>query len=361
MQHLRALLLAAPLLSVDAQSSAPDSSRAPRASISVLPVLGSAPETGAQYGAAVFATRPHPTARSTRPSTIVGNAVRTAKRQTRLFLDTDTWTADNRWRVITNAVWQQYPLAWFGVGDDAPEDAEEPYTPRGTEFAVSVHRAVAPGVWVQVGARRIEQSMQRIAPDGAFASGTVVGATGGRTMLAHTGLVRDTRDNLFAATAGQFAELTLGVADEAIGSAFEFQRLRLDLRGYRTIARTHVVAAQVVAQGTGGTPPFDQLALVGSNSVMRGYVPGRFRDRWSTAVQAEYRSPSVRRLSGALFAGAAVIAPVARELPDGRVLPSYGAGLRFRMNPVTRTTVRVDYARGTAGQGGLYVAFSEAF
>jgi hypothetical protein len=110
----------------------------------------------------------------------------------------------------------------------------------------------------------------------------------------------------------------VGVADAALGSEFGFRRLRVDLRGYRALPQRHVLAAQLLLQGVGGAAPFDQLALIGSNSAMRGYVPGRF-------------------------------------------LPTIGAGVRFRMDPVTRATIRVDYARGTAGQGGLYVAFSEAF
>jgi outer membrane protein assembly factor BamA len=359
---LRSLpIVLAPILAVSAQSTPPDSAPAPRRSISVLPVLGSAPETGGQFGVALFVTMPPRDAATTRPSTIVGNAVRTAKSQTRIFLDTDRWSAGNRWRVVTNAIWQEFPLAYFGMGDESAEDAEEAYTPRGTELAATVHRLVAPDVWVQVGARRIEQAILRTASGGELASGTLTGSAGGRTVLAMTGVVRDSRDNLFAATSGHFAELTVSAADAAIGSEFDFSRVRLDVRGYRALRGEHVVAAQVVVQGTGGDAPFDQRALIGSNSVMRGYVPGRFRDRWSAAAQGEYRSPSVRRFSGAVFAGAAVVGPNVGDLASGRLLPTYGAGLRFRMNPVTRTTVRVDYARGTKGQGGLYVAFSEAF
>jgi hypothetical protein len=98
----------------------------------VLPVLGSAPETGWQFGVATFVTRVSRDSGTTRPSTIVGNAVRTVKAQTRVFLDTDTWWRDNTWRLVTSATWQQFPLAYFGVGDDAPAAAEEGYTPRGT-------------------------------------------------------------------------------------------------------------------------------------------------------------------------------------------------------------------------------------
>lgn len=94
---------------------------------------------------------------------------------------------------------------------------------------------------------------------------------------------------------------------------------------------------------------------------MRGYVPGRFRDDWMMAAQAEFRSHIAGSWGYALFAGAGKVAPTLGELGDARVLPSFGGGVRYRLDPKTGATIRVDYARGTPGQSGLYVSFNEAF
>ena len=64
-----------------------------------------------------------------------------------------------------------------------------------------------------------------------------------------------------------------------------------------------------------------------------------------------------RELGVAAFGGVAYLPSAAG---DNRPLPSGGAGLRFRLDPRTRSTIRVDYARGASGQSGLYVAFNEA-
>ncbi len=348
------------MLSLAAQPSA-DTAVAASRRIVVLPVLGAAPETGAQYGVALFVTRTAASAEPTRPSSIVGNAVRTAKQQSRVFLDVDRWSAGNQWRVLLNTSWQEFPLLYYGNGSDAPDSAEEAYTPRGTELALTVQRRVAPAVWLQVGARRIEQAIVRTEPGFALTDGSIPGSAGGRTVLASVGVVADARDNLFAPASGHLVELTASSANGSFGSEFDFQRVRLDARVYRTVGTGHVLAGQLLAQGTGGAPPFDQLALVGSSSAMRGYAFGRFRDRWLTSAQAEYRSPLVGRFGAAVFGGAAVIGANANDLSNSRVLPTYGAGLRFRMDKVARSAVRVDYALGTAGQSGLYVAFNEAF
>lgn len=77
---------------------------------SILPVLGSAPETGMQYGIALMRTRQPSDSLGTRPSAVIGNAVRTSKGQTRVFVDTDWWTRGNDWRLSTNSIWQEFPI-----------------------------------------------------------------------------------------------------------------------------------------------------------------------------------------------------------------------------------------------------------
>lgn len=344
-----------------AAQSTTDSTPAARRRIVVLPVLGAAPETGAQYGVALFVTKTVASTEPTRPSSLVGNAVRTAKQQTRVFLDVDRWSAGNRWRVLLNSSWQEFPLLYYGNGDSAPDRNEEAYTPRGTELALTLQRRIAPAVWLQGGARRIEQAIVRTEPGFALADGSIVGSSGGRTVLASVGLVADSRDNLFAPALGHLVELTASAANGSVGSEFDFQRVRLDARVYRTLGRAHVVAGQILAQGTGGEAPFDQLALVGSSSAMRGYATGRFRDQWLMSAQAEYRSPLVGRFGAAAFGGAGMIGSSLVNVAKSRFLPTYGAGLRYRLDQRARSTVRVDYAFGTAGQSGLYVAFNEAF
>ena len=332
-----------------------------RQNIVVLPVLGAAPETGAQFGGAILVTRQRPAAERTRASSVVGNAIRTSKGQTRIFLDTDLWSRGNRWRVATTASWQEFPLPYFGIGDSAPESAEEIYTPRGTDLGATLQQLIAPSFWLQAAVRRTETAIVRTEAGGALEPGTLTGSRGGRTVLATAGIVRDTRTNIFAPSGGHFAELTASVSDRALGSEFGFSRVRLDARTYYSLGGNHVLGMHLVAQGTAGTPPFDELALVGNGTSMRGYTRGRFRDRWLASAQAEYRSPLMWRIGAAAFAGAAVTAPAADALGRGRVLPTMGAGLRYRLNPATGSTVRVDYARGTRGESGLYVAFGEAF
>ena len=276
-------------------------------------------------------------------------------------MDFDKWTANNDWRFQTTAIWQQYPLPYFGIGDDTEEDAEELYTPRGTDIWGTVQRRVGPKRWVVGHVRRTENEMRKTEIGGLLEPGTIIGSRGGRTVLASAGFITDTRDNIFAPTRGQYGEIMVASANSAIGSDFDFTRVRFDVRAYMGIGDGHVLAGQATAQGISGDAPFDQLSQVGSSTVMRGYLPGRFRDDWMAAAQGEFRSALYKNMGLAFFGGAGFVAPEAGELLSARVLPSIGAGFRYRLDPKTGATIRIDYARGTTGQSGLYVSFSEAF
>ncbi len=346
---------------VGAQEAAVPTDTAPKWKLNFLPVLGSAPETGFQYGVAIFATKPH-RVEGTRMSSIVSNAIQTAKGQTRAFVELDKWTANNDWRFQAMAIWLQYPLPYFGVGDDTDEDAEVLYTPRGTDIWGTVQRRTGPKRWVVGHLRRIENEMRKTEAGGSLQVSTLAGWDGGRTVLASIGFITDTRDNIFAPSRGQYGEIMFASANGMIGSDFDFTRVRFDVRRYRQIGTGHVLAAQATAQGIlSGGPPFDQLSQVGSSTMMRGYLPGRFRHNWMAAAQGEFRSALYKNMGLAVFGGAGFVAITPEELASARVLPSVGGGFRYRLDPKTGATIRIDYARGTPGQSGLYVSFSEAF
>jgi outer membrane protein assembly factor BamA len=234
------------------------------------------------------------------------------------------------------------------------------YVPRGIEATVTVQQRLAGSWYATAGLRHLDQ---RITPDtiGVLRTRTVVGSAGGVVTELSAGLLTDTRDNLFAPHAGRLVQLSYARSDDAVWSDFTFGTARLDVRQYRTVRREHVLATQLQVTGVDGTAPFDQLALIGNSDIMRGYKRGRYRDRWTAALQGEYRTPLRRRLGAVLFAGAGMAAPSLSGFADSRLLPSYGAGLRVQIDQRQRTGVRADYGRGTGGASGLYIGFNQAF
>lgn len=325
-----------------------------------LPAIGSAPETGLQFGATVLSVREFPQKEQRRPATVQVTAIRTVKGQVRVSLDAERWTVNNRWRMALNSAWQRFPLAYFGIGADTPESARELYSPSGFETTITVQRRLTRSLFAVIAPRVV--STRIAAPDstGALHTSAIVGSSGGRTVEIATGLLADTRDNLFAPRNGQFTQVQVARANDAIGSDFTYTRMRADARLYRSIG-AHTFAAHALVHGTTPGASFDQMPLVGSSDIMRGYARGRYRDRWLAASQVEYRSPYATRVGGVLFAGAGTVDSTVSGLASSRLLATYGAGARVLLDRRQRTAVRVDYARGSSGARGLYIGFNQAF
>jgi hypothetical protein len=91
-----------------------------RRRIQPLPALASAPETGLQYGATVLAVWEPAAVLRTRPSSLTASALRTAKSQTRIRIDAERWSRGNAQRIAGSLQWQEFPLSYFGVGENAP-------------------------------------------------------------------------------------------------------------------------------------------------------------------------------------------------------------------------------------------------
>ncbi len=357
-------LLAAAVVTRPAAAQSPDSTVG-RRRIQALPAFGSAPETGVQYGATLFAVFEQPRAAHTRPSAAVAYAIRTAKSQTRIGMEGEHWTAGNARRYAGTLVWQKYPLPYYGIGQDAPESAKEIFTPSGIEAIASAQQRVRGSLYALSSLRFVNQTVK---PDslGALERNAITGNRGGRVVELTLGGLDDSRDNVFAPMHGRLVQLSYARSADAMGSEFNYGRLRLDARAYGTIRGSHVIAFQALAIKVDGTSarngiPFDQLALVGGGDIMRGYARGRFRDRTFGGAQAEYRTPVSHRIGAVAFAGAGAIAPRASDLGSATLLPTYGAGLRVQIDPAQRTAVRADYGRGRDGNSGLYIGFNQAF
>lgn len=346
----------------------------------VLPVIGSAPETGLQFGVAVLRTTDRRDGGATRPTVLMSNAVRTAKGQTRAFVDADYWATESRWRVQGIAIAQQFPLGFWGFGSSSPEEARRDFTPRTTDLTLTVWRGLSRRSWLIAQARRVQSRLIEAdtydCPIDTFAGAEPIGApnaeftcapdpiesVAGTTVLLSGGFVLDARDNILGPTRGHYLEVLVGKSAGAFGSDWDFTRVRVDARAYRTVGAGHVlgVQAQLLAHGDGAIP-INLQAVVGNNTTMRGYEMGRFVDRALATAQLEYRTPLRGKWGGAAFAGATLLSYEVERLFEARALPSVGGGIRYRLDAAARSAIRVDYAFGTSGQRGLYIAFNEAF
>jgi hypothetical protein len=158
---------------------------------------------------------------------------------------------------------------------------------------------------------------------------------------------RDTRPNRFYPTGGMLIDFTSDFFSQGLGSKYSFQSYKFTFNKYFGFGETQVLAYNFFACGTGGQPPFYGNCIYGTNNELRGYVAGRYLDRYMVATQLEYRLSLPMRFGIAAFGGVGEVVPGGNQnFRRKRFLPSGGAGGRFQLSKKYHVNLRVDYAQG---------------
>ena len=92
------------------------------------------------------------------------------------------------------------------------------------------------------------------------------------------GFIRDTRHNPLNVRDGFFGELAFLHGSDHLISDYRFTNTFADIRKHHPIVENVIWANQFVAQAGFGDLPFNELSVVGGDSLMRGYYMGRYRD-----------------------------------------------------------------------------------
>jgi outer membrane protein assembly factor BamA len=177
------------------------------------------------------------------------------------------------------------------------------------------------------------------------------------------GIMYDKRHNILNVREGVFSELALLRYHNAWGSDFSFTSVISDNRFYKRINRRDVLATQILGQFNLGDIPFNQLALLGGESINRGYYLGRFRDNNQLAAQVEYRLlplPFAKRWGAALFGSTGTVFSNFDQLSTKNWVWSGGGGVRFLLFPQKDIFTRLDVAF-TKEKPGFYIFIGEAF
>ncbi|WP_019989092.1 BamA/TamA family outer membrane protein [Rudanella lutea] len=330
----------------------------------VYPTATYAPETSLELGVStLYLYHARGDYKANRLSEINAFTFVTLRGQYGFNIDNALYGHRDRWLFIGRTRLQRFPLLYYGIGPEASPAA--PATVDALSIQVRQRALKGIGKNLFAGLQVDYQALSRVSfeqPDrNPFPLPT--GARGSANLGLGAGVVYDSRKNALNARRGFFGELAYLDYNPAWGSTFRFQNTNFDLRYYRTINATQVLAWQGFGQFMSGTVPFNQLALLGSETIMRGYYPGRFRDRAYVATQLEYRFlpfPFSKRLGGAVFASVGTVAPTPAQLDVRKLLPAGGAGLRYFLFPKKDIFLRFDVGFTREGPG-FYVFTGEAF
>ena len=328
-----------------------------------VPVVGYAPETGWELGAAVAAF--FPAGDAERRSYMQVSGAWTTQRQWYVSLSSNLYLPRG-WFMLVRGGYRDYPDSWYGIGNDIKGHlaAERYASRRGTftlqpQYRLPLHWSIGLHVhclWEDI-YKRPEVGSPSSLPSSA--SPTVLWGLGPVVQY-------DTRDELYYPRRGLFFKAVGAYYGSESGSTARVGRISADLRQFVPLYKDLIFAWQFSGDvALGKDKPFQLLPTLGGQDLVRGVRRNMFRDDVALALQAELRIPVWSLLKATVFAGVGDV----YNLADWRwAVPKvgYGAGVRACFNKA-KIHLRFDVARSNVNPSwrldgwSFYFTCTEAF
>ncbi len=344
-----------------------DTTDVSKAQLITYPTLAFAPETSWEIGLSTLYIYHAKQDTLNRLSEFNAFTFFTLQNQYGLWFDHALYTDKNKWFFLGKLRFQSFPLFYHGIGINSPADYVARIDAGQILIKERVLRQIRNNIFVG-----LTFDLQRFAnvdfvpaiPEEPNFENPL-GYEGSTSIGLGIGLVHDDRHNVLNVRKGLFSELAIQQYSPIWGSTFGFTSILSDSRIYRQVGKNNVIAAQVLGQFNFGEVPFNQLAQMGGESIMRGYYFGRYRDNHQLASQVEFRFLPLplqftNRLGFAIFGGAATVFPDFISLQNPSFVFAGGAGLRFLLFPKKDIWTRLDCAV-TSEDVGFYLFIGEAF
>ena len=376
-KQITVLVLLSSLLSIQLQAQRPgfikryinklvnDTTDITKPQFIVYPTLAFAPETSWEFGLSSLYVYYAQSDTTNRLSEVNGFAFYTLENQYGLWFDHALYAHKNRWSFIGRLRYQNFPLLYHGIGPKTPRDFIARVDAQQLNIKERVLKKIGKNIFAgpEVDFQRL--SSVSFEPHGTDPVPKPLGSEGSSNLGFGGGVVFDKRHNVLNVRNGAFAELALLHYDKKWGSDFSFSTILSDTRIYKPVNKRDVLAAQIFGQFNINQPPFNQLSMLGGESLMRGYYYGRFRDRNQLAAQVEYRLLPLpftftRRWGAVVFGSTANVFNSFDDLTLQDFKWAGGAGLRFLLFPKKDIFTRLDFAV-TNESKGVYIFIGEAF
>jgi len=331
--------------------------------ITLLPIIYYTPETKLAFGfGGLFTYRFGLFFKQARPSSLFVAAMYTQMKQFTLQLKPEIYLQNNSLFLSGNFLAERFPSKFWGVGANTEDTLEEIYTPETYSMEIGFQKILLASAGVYLGVKyHLERTrIVEKEPGKLIDQGVILGSQGG--FLSGVGFIInfDNRDNIFYPTQGYYLQAYCFWNDGFLGSDFDYFSLKFDLRNYIRLAENQILAIQLILDTASGEVPFYKLPRLGGDTILRGYYQGRYRDKNLLALQAEYRFPIWKRVSGVAFVAAGNLADRLRNLSWDNLKYAGGFGFRFKIIPKEKVNLRVDFAFGP-GTYGIYFKAGESF
>jgi hypothetical protein len=330
----------------------------------IYPTLAYTPETRTEFGFVNLFLFYAKNDKRNRLSEINTFTFYTAEKQYGFWMEHAIYGDKEKWFYLGKGKFQYFPMKYFGVGIKRTDKDYLLVNNSNIQLRERVLRRVVGDFYTGV-----EVDFQKVynVQFGTTNPSNLDyprGYNGSTNLGVGLGLVYDTRRNVMNVRSGKFAEIAYLNYSPSIGSTYKFQSTQFDLRYFRQgFHSKQVIGVQAMGFFNKGQVPFNQMALMGGEMMMRGYYQGRYRDNNLMAAQAEYRFlpfPFSKRWGATLFASAGTVAPTASTLISSPYKMAGGLGARYLAFKSKDIFLRLDIAFTSEGRG-YYLFFGESF
>lgn len=304
----------------------------------------------------------NPLDKKTQPSSISALGFYTLNRQYKLVLASNIMFPENKFLWKSDIAYVYYPLRYFGVGNTTSIRRERTLNTGSFQFSTSFLY----NLWKKwyVGPLYDYYNYDKV----AFAGDDVWRSINLLTDYFNSGvqsglgmkILLEGRDNRLNAKKGWFIEGRYQWYDQALGSEYNYTYLRADARYYVTPKWNTTIATRIKTEAKNGRVPIQSLAFLGGSRSLRGIYYGRYRDNVSVSLETELRFPIYWIFGATVFGGIGQVGPEYETIRLDAFHPSYGAGLRLKVDSENDINLRFDIGF-SPGQTIFMVNFAEAF
>ena len=329
----------------------------------LIPVLFKTPETGFSFGISgsisfktSFKNDP-----LTRTSVIQSIGFLTTRRQNIQAIDGSIYFPKEKYILLFQISHSYFPDRFWGIGSKTLNIKGENYVYEQEYFYPHLKRKIADHLFVGVQYEFQNVHHIRYKEGGRFDSSAFYGKQPYKVSGLGLSLSYDTRDLSFWPSKGVYLQTLFTEFRKELLSDYNVFKWITDLRYYKKIYKSHIIATQFYNYSTFGQTPLRELAALGGSNNMRGFYQGRYRDNNMLSLISEYRLRIKGRFSACAFGGIGNVYHSFNEISLDDFKYSYGAGVRFALLEKEKLNIRVDYGYSSRYNRGLYVTVAECF
>ena len=293
-----------------------------------------------------------------------------SKSQKVFLTRSEIWGNGNKYKVVSDLRWEQYPTDTYGLGTSTQITTDNDINYYYVRIYETVLRKIGTDYYAGIG-YSLDHHYQITAAGNADNSISDFEKYGEATESTSSGvnvdLLFDNRKNPLNPAKGTYANIIYRENLTLLGSDANWQLLQFDLRKYFKLSAhsNNVLAFWSIMAFTAGNVPYLDLPSTGFdmyNNSGRGYAIGRYRGKNMLYFEGEYRFGITANglLGGVAFVNGESFSELKSNAFE-KVAPAAGTGIRIKLNKHSNTNICIDYGVGTGGSHGFFVNLGEVF